>query len=100
MCFAYGILVGSGPHEPHGGPGPMGPKGGPMGAKEGPKKGAQRKRTIFIDGPSMKLLMEIHGYSLVDTINEYQWISMNEYQWISINEFIDGPSMNSLMEIH
>jgi hypothetical protein len=30
----------------------------------------------------------------LDTINEYQWISINEYQWISINEFIDGPSMN------
>ena len=39
--------------------------------------------------------LEIHGYSLMDTINEYQWISINEYQWISINEFIDGhPSMN------
>ena len=38
----------------HGGPGPMGPKGGPMGAKERePKKG-----TIFIDGPSMNSLME------------------------------------------
>ena len=30
--------------------------------------------------------LEIHRYSLMDTINEYQWIS--------INEFIDGPSMN------
>ena len=30
--------------------------------------------------------LEIHRYSLLDTINEYQWIS--------INEFIDGPSMN------
>ena len=29
--------------------------------------------------------LEIHRYSLLDTINEYQWIS--------INEFIDGPSM-------
>ena len=38
--------------------------------------------------------LEIHRYSLLDTINEYQWISINEYQWISINEFIDGPSMN------
>ena len=38
--------------------------------------------------------LEIHRYSLMDTINEYQWISINEYQWISINEFIDGPSMN------
>ena len=37
--------------------------------------------------------LEIHRYSLLDTINEYQWISINEYQWISINEFIDGPSM-------
>ena len=32
--------------------------------------------------------LEIHGYSLLDAINEYQWISVNEYQWISINEFI------------
>ena len=40
--------------------------------------------------------LEIHRYSLLDTINEYQWISINEYQWISINEFIDGPSMNIL----
>ena len=38
--------------------------------------------------------LEIHRYSLLDTINEYQWKSINEYQWISINEFIDGPSMN------
>ena len=38
--------------------------------------------------------LEIHRYSLMDTINEYQWISINGYQWISINEFIDGPSMN------
>ena len=38
--------------------------------------------------------LEIHRYSLLDTINEYPWISINEYQWISINEFIDGPSMN------
>ena len=38
--------------------------------------------------------LEIHRHSLLDTINEYQWISINEYQWISINEFIDGPSMN------
>ena len=38
--------------------------------------------------------LEIHRYSLLDTINEYQWISINEYQWISINEFLDGPSMN------
>ena len=38
--------------------------------------------------------LEIHRYSLMDTMNEYQWISINEYQWISINEFIDGPSMN------
>ena len=30
--------------------------------------------------------LEIHRYSLLDTIDEYQWIS--------INEFIDGPSMN------
>jgi len=30
--------------------------------------------------------LEIHRYSLLDTINEYQWTS--------INEFIDGPSMN------
>ena len=30
--------------------------------------------------------LEIHRYSLMDTINEHQWIS--------INEFIDGPSMN------
>ena len=30
--------------------------------------------------------LEIHRYSLLDTTNEYQWIS--------INEFIDGPSMN------
>ena len=42
--------------------------------------------------------LEIHRYSLMDTINEYQWISINEYQWISINEFIDGPSMNPLMD--
>ena len=33
--------------------------------------------------------LEIHRYSLLDTINEYQWISINEYQWISINEY--GP---------
>ena len=38
--------------------------------------------------------LEIHRYSLLDTINEFQSISINEYQWISINEFIDGPSMN------
>ena len=37
--------------------------------------------------------LEIHRYSLLDTINEYQWISINEYQWISINEFIDGSLM-------
>ncbi len=37
--------------------------------------------------------LEIHRYSLMDTINEYQWISINEYQWISINEFIDGSLM-------
>ena len=37
--------------------------------------------------------LDIHRYSLVDTINEYQWISINEYQWISINEFIDGSLM-------
>ena len=33
--------------------------------------------------------LEIHRYSLLDTTNEYQWISINEYQWISINEY--GP---------
>ena len=38
--------------------------------------------------------LEIHRYSLLDTINEYQWFPINEYQWISINEFMDGPSMN------
>ena len=38
--------------------------------------------------------LEIYRYSLLDTINEYQWISINEYQWISIYKFIDGPSMN------
>ena len=38
--------------------------------------------------------LEIHRYSLMDTINEYPWKSINEYQWISINKFIDGPSMN------
>ena len=38
--------------------------------------------------------LEIHRYSLMDTANEYQWISINEYQWISINKFIDGPSMS------
>ena len=37
-----------------GGPGPLGPKGGP---KENTKEGAQRKGTIFIDGPSMNSLM-------------------------------------------
>ena len=50
----------------------MGPKGGPM----GPKKGAQKKGTIFIDGPSMII---IDGPSM------------------NIN---DGcPSMNSLMDV-
>ena len=37
--------------------------------------------------------LEIHRYSLWDTIDEYQWISINGYQWISINEFIDGSLM-------
>ena len=56
-------------------PGPMGPKR--KAPKKGPKKGAQRKGTIFIDGPSMDSLM------------------------VSINEFIDGyPSLNSLMDVH
>ena len=38
--------------------------------------------------------LEIHRYSLLDTINESPWISINEYQWISIHKFIDGSSMN------
>ena len=38
--------------------------------------------------------LEIHRYSLLDTINESQWISIDEDQWISINDFMDGPSMN------
>ena len=44
--------------------------------------------------------LEIHRYSLLDTIHEYQWKSINEYQWISINAYqwisIDGPSMNMI----
>ena len=38
--------------------------------------------------------LEIHRYSLMDTINEYQWISINEFIDGHPNEFIDGPSMN------
>ena len=39
--------------------------------------------------------LEIHRYSLLDTINEYQGISINEYQWISINEY--GPFLWALL---
>ena len=61
------------------GPGPLGPKGGPMVAKErSPKKG-----TIFIDGPSMNSLMEIHWYSLMEIHWYSLMVSNNEYQWIS-----------------
>ena len=57
-CTTGEKSAGVGPESGQGqGPGPMGPKGGPMGAKER----AQRKGTIFIDGcPSMSSLMEIH----------------------------------------
>ena len=92
----------------------MGPKGGPMGFKEGPKERVQWGPLVFHSFSLFYIFfhgffkeldfkeLEIHGYSLMDTINEYQWISINEYQWISINEyqwisineFIDGISMN------
>ena len=57
-------------------PGPHGAqKAAPWSPTKGPKKGDQRKGTIFIDGPSMNSLMEIHWYSLMVSNNEYRWIS-------------------------
>ena len=60
---------------------PWGPKAAPWGPKKSPKKEGQRKGTIFIDGPSMIIIdgpsmnAFIDGYSLMVSINEYQWIS-------------------------
>ena len=63
ICHITGSL-----EMPHNGvPCPMGPKR--KAPKKGPKKGAHRKGTRFIDGyPSM---------------NIHWWMSINEYRWIS-----------------
>ena len=61
---------------------PWGPKERPK--EREPKKGNQRKGTIFIDGPSMNSLMVHQWIHWRMSINEYHWwMSINEYQWIS-----------------
>ena len=61
-------------------------EGDPM----GPKKGAQRKGAIFIDGPSMNSLLEIHQWihwcPSMNSLMDFHWDSlMDVQQWISMD---------------
>ena len=55
----------------------------PWGPKKGPKKGDQRKGTIFIDGPSIII---IDGPSMNSLMDVHQWISM-DFQFFEIQFF-------------